>query len=264
MPVDSPREERVTVADLPVRVQVAGDGPPLVYLHGANGALWPPGLNGLAERFAVYLPEHPGFGQSERPDWVETTQDVAIFYLDLFDALGLSQVNLVGQSLGGWIAAELASLCGHHLRRLVLVDAAGLRIPGEQRVDMFAIPPDQLVRTIYHDQAFAGRLLAIEPSPEMIRAQVRNRNMTARLSWNPYLCNPALQPRLRRITVPTLVVWGAQDRLIPVSHAYAYAEAIPDARVALIEACGHVPATEQPAEFSRIIGEFLAEEEGKA
>lgn len=255
----SPREERVTVAGVPVRVQVAGAGPSLVYLHGANGAVWPPGLDGLSGRFRVYLPEHPGFGESERPEWIETTQDLALFYLDFFDALGLTGLNLVGQSLGGWIAAELASLCGHHLRRLVLVDAAGLRRPDEQRIDMFALPPDQLVRTIYHDPALAERVLAVEPTPAMIRVQVRNRNMTARLGWNPYLSNPALRARLRRIGVPTLVVWGAQDRLIPPSHAYAYAEGIPGARVALIEGCGHVPATEQPGEFARVVGDFLSE-----
>lgn len=259
----SPRDEHGTVAGTAVRMQVAGDGAPLVYLHGANGALWPPGLDGLTDRFRVYLPEHPGFGESERPDWIETSQDLALFYLDLFDALGLVGVNLVGQSLGGWIAAELASLCRHHLRRLVLVDAAGLRLPGEQRIDLFALPPDQLARIIYYDPALAERLLAIEPTPELVRAQIRNRNMTARLGWNPYLSNPVLQSRLRRIRVPTLIVWGAQDRLIPVSHAYAYHVAIPEARVALVEACGHLPATEQPAEFARIVGEFLAGEQGK-
>jgi pimeloyl-ACP methyl ester carboxylesterase len=259
----SPSEEQVTVVGVPVRVQMAGEGPPLVYLHGANGAVWPPGLDGLSGRFRVYLPEHPGFGESERPEWVETTQDLALFYLDLFEAMGLSGVNLVGQSLGGWIAAELASLCGHDLRRLVLVDAAGLRLPDEQRIDMFAMPPDQLVRTIYHDQVLAERVLAVAPTPDVIRAQVRNRNMTARLGWNPYLSDPALLPRLRRINVPTLVVWGAQDRLIPPSHARAYVEAIPGARLALIEDCGHVPATERPEEFARVVGDFLSDQEAE-
>ena len=252
------QEQAVEVAGITARVQVAGDGPPLVHLHGANGRAWLPGVELLSQRFRVYLPEHPGFGDTERPDWLETAQDMAIFYLDLFEAIGLDAVNLVGQSLGGWIAAELASLCAHPLRRLVLVDAAGLRLPGEQRqVDMFALSPADLVRSIYHDPELAERVLAIEPAPEQMRAQVRGRNMTARLGWNPYLSNPALRARLRRVPVPTLVVWGAQDRLIPVAHAYAFAQAIPDARVALIEACGHIPAMEQPGEFARVVSEFL-------
>jgi pimeloyl-ACP methyl ester carboxylesterase len=125
-------------------------------------------------------------------------------------------------------------------------------------MDMFALSPADLVRSIYHDPALVERVLAIEPTPEQMRAQVRARNMTARLGWNPYLCNPALRARLRRVPVPTLVVWGAQDRLIPVAHAYAFAQAIPDARVALIEACGHVPAMEQPGEFAHVVSEFLA------
>lgn len=242
-----------------VRVEVRGAGPPLVYLHGSNGAFWTPGVEALAERFTVYLPEHPGYGLSERPEWIETVRDLALVYLDLFEALDLRDVNLVGQSLGGWIAAELASLCSHSLRRLVLVGAGGLSLPGEARLDVFAMNPATLTRNLFYDQALAERILSAEPTPEQIRAQVRNRSMTARLGWNPYMADPTLATRLRRIKVPTLLVWGAQDRIVPLTHAHAFAERIPHAELKLIEASGHLPMTEQPAEFARLVGDFLAQ-----
>lgn len=253
--------ESVSVDGVEVRVQAAGNGPPLVYLHGADGAGWPTGLDSLADHFRVYLPEHPGFGLSERPVWLETTQDMALFYQDLFEVLDLTNVNLVGHGLGGWIAAELASLCCHQLRRLVLVDAAGLRIPGEQRLDMFRLSPDAVVQATFEDPAFAESALTMVATPEATRVQVRNRAMTARLGWNPYLCSPTLAPRLRRIRVPTLIVWGAQDRLIPVSHGSLFAQGIPGAELTVIDGCGHAPAVEKADEFARVVGNFLADKE---
>lgn len=254
-----PELQTTTLEGITVRMAVAGDGPPILFLHGAGGSNWRPGYELLANRFRVYLPEHPGFGVTERPDWLETVQDLAIWYMDLIDHLGLAPVSLVGHSLGGWTAAELASLCSHQLRKLVLIDPAGVRIPGEQRVDLFRQTPEQGARTLYHDQSFAERILAAPPSPEMAAAQIRNRNMTARLGWNPYLCNPALEPRLRRIHLPTLIVWGKQDKLIPLGHGELYARRIPGAKLAVIEACGHLPPVEQPDRFARIVGDFLAE-----
>jgi pimeloyl-ACP methyl ester carboxylesterase len=191
---------------------------------------------------------------------METVQDVALFYLDVLDALGLRDVNLVGQSLGGWIAAELASLCCHPLRRLVLVAAAGLTLPGERRVDVSALSPAEVAPLLFHDQALAERSLAVQLSEEQVRAQFRNRAMTARLALSARFAGSPLRTRLRRIRVPTLVLWGAEDRLIPVAHASAYAEGIPNARRTIIEACGHLPAVERPEEFARIVAAFLQEE----
>ena len=105
----------------------------------------------------------------------------------------------------------------------------------------------------------AEAILALQPTPEQAQAAVRNRNMTARLAWNPYLCNPALEPRLRRINIATLVVWGKQDRIIPLVHGELYAKRIAGAKLVVIDQCGHVPPVEQPDEFARIVGDFLAE-----
>ncbi len=253
-------ERHVQVDGVSARVEVAGDGPPLVFLHGSSGPRWDPGVQALAERFCVYMPEHPGFGHAERPEWVQTVRDVALWYLDLLEALGLGQLNLVGQSLGGWIAAELASVCSHSLRRLVLAAAAGLALPGERRIDQFTLSPAALTRSLFHDQSIAERLLAVEPDPDTIRLQVRNRAMTARLGWNPYMADPSLAGRLHRVRVPTLIVWGAEDQMVPPTHARAYAAEIAGSRVVLIDRCGHVPMLERPDEFARLVGDFLAAE----
>jgi pimeloyl-ACP methyl ester carboxylesterase len=254
------RERTVEVNGVPVRLQSAGSGRPLVYLHGANGAAWPAGLDPLAERFEVLLPEHPGFGASPVPDWLESVQDLALHYLDLFETLGLRQVNLVGQSLGGWTAREVASLCGHHLRRLVVAAPAGLRVEGVQAVDPFALAPEQATRALYHDQSIPDRLLVVEPTPEQIALQVRNRGMTARLAWKPQAPDAVWRRRLGRIRVPTLLLWGAQDRLAPLAQAEVYRQAIPGARLEVIEGCGHIPATERPTEFGDSVARFLDED----
>jgi len=254
-----PEQLSTTLDGIDVSIAAAGEGPPLLFLHGAGGSNWRPGYDRLAERFRVYLPEHPGFGVTERPDWLETIQDLAIWYMDLIDHLQLAPVRLVGHSLGGWTAAELASLCSHPLRKLVLIDPAGLRIPGEQRPDLFLMNPEESIRTLYNDQKLADAILAMQPTPEQAQAQIRNKNMTARLGWNPYLCNPALEPRLRRIKVPSLIVWGKQDRIIPLAHGELYAQHIPGAKLAVIDHCGHVAPVEQADEFGRIVGKSLAD-----
>ena len=254
-----PEQLSTNLNGVEVRISSAGEGPPLLLLHGASGSNWRPGYDRLAERFHVYVPEHPGYGVTERPEWLETVQDLAIWYMDLIDHLELAPVLLAGHSLGGWAAAELASLCSHQIRKLALIDPAGVRIPGEQRLDLFLMNPEENVRSAYHEQKFAETILALQPTPEQAQAAVRNRNMTARLAWNPYLCNPALEPRLRRINIATLVVWGKQDRIIPLVHGELYAKRIAGAKLVVIDQCGHVPPVEQPDEFARIVGDFLAE-----
>ena len=254
-----PEQLTTSLDGIELRIAVAGEGPPLLFLHGAGGSAWRPGYERLAESFRVFLPEHPGFGTTERPGWLETVQDMAIWYMDLIDHLSVAPVYVAGHSLGGWIAAELASLCAHQLRKLALVDTAGLRIPGEQRLDIFLMNPEENLRAAYHNQALVERLLAQAPAPEQAQAAIRNKNMTARLGWNPYLCNPALESRLRRIQRPTLIIWGKQDRIIPLSHGELYAQRIPGSKLAVIDQCGHVPPVEQADEFARVMTEFLAE-----
>ena len=244
------------------RIQLlrGGQGPPLLFLHGAaGGGLWLPFLEGLARRFTVYAPAHPGFGRSEDPEWLEGIDDLVHFYLDVLEELGHSKVHLMGLSLGGWIAAELATVCSHRLARLVLVDAAGIRVKGAAVPDLFLMSPEEAQRTIFGNPAAAAAIYPPDPTPEQLEILLRQRATVARLAWNPYFHNPKLSRRLHRIRVPTLVVWGQEDRLFPLAHARAFQEAIPGARLAVLPGCGHVPPLDRPEEFVRAVTAFLEE-----
>ena len=253
-------EEFRQVGGARIQLLRGGQGPPLLFLHGAaGGGMWLPFLEGLARRFTVYAPAHPGFGRSEDPEWLEGIEDLVHFYLEFLDALDHPKVHLMGLSLGGWIAAELATLCSHRIARLVLVDAAGIRVEGAAVPDLFTMPPDEAVRTIFASPATAAAIYPADPTPEQLEILLRQRITMARLAWNPYLHNPKLPRRLHRIRVPTLVVWGQEDRLFPLAHARAFQQAIPGARLAVLPGCGHVPPLDRPEEFVRTVTGFLAE-----
>ena len=130
----------------------AGTGQPLLYLHGTDGlAEWPAILDALVERFDVIVPDNPGFGASEVPAWVDDVSDVAYCYLDAIEALGLAGVHVVGQSLGGWIALEMAVRSTHRLRSLTLISAAGIHVKGVPKADIFMIDPEEQARLAYAD-----------------------------------------------------------------------------------------------------------------
>ena len=255
------QETVIQVRGTRVQMLQAGSGPPLVFLHGAAGAgVWSPGLAELARSFTVYLPSHPGFGASDWPDWLDGVDDLVFHYRDLFDTLGLERPHVAGASLGGWIAAELAVTYSDRIGKLVLIDAAGLAVEGVEVPDIFLLTPEQTTRLLYHDPAKAEQAIArlAHLTPEQTARMSRDRAATARLAWQPYFYNPKLARRLERIRVPTLIVWGAQDRLFPPALGEAYAAEIPGGRLAVIDQCGHSPHNEQPAELARIVTEFLA------
>ncbi|MBX5491377.1 MAG: alpha/beta fold hydrolase [Chloroflexi bacterium] len=253
------REERLTVAGTRLRLWSAGTGPPLLYLHGANGAHWLPGHDLLAAHCRVLLPEHPGWGEDDLAGGLEELDDLVYFYLDLLDALDLARVHLVGHSLGGWLAAEIAVGQAHRLWTLTLVDAAGLWLDEAPLPDLFALSPAETTRLATFDPAAAEAAIAAAATPAAQAAQQRARVAFARVAWNPYLHNPRLPARLHRVHVPTLLLWGAADRVIPPAYADAYARRLPDARVVRLPECGHSPPREQPAAFARTVLEFLRE-----
>ena len=242
-----------------VQLLADGDGPPLLFLHGAGGGAWTPGLARLAERFRVYAPNHPGFGQSdERPEW-DRVEDYVYYYLDFLDALALDRVHLVGASLGGWMAAEIAVGHCHRLRTLVLLDAAGLWLDEAPMADLFLRPPEELTQLMWHDPSRAPA--PPPPTPEAMLAQAKANTTVARLAWKPYFHNPKLPGRLARITVPTLILWGESDRLIPLPHGRRYQELIPGAELQVIPECGHIILREQPERGTAAIAEFIARHE---
>ncbi len=246
-----------TLADGEVAINLRrdGKGAPLLFLHGALGQFsWPAALASLASRFDVIAPDLPGFGATPRPERVTRVEDIAYVMLDLIERLGAGPVHLVGHSLGGWVALEMAIRSTASIRSLVLADAAGIRVRDVPRADLFRHGPTDLAKLVYATGADQAEWLA---NAENAMVHEANRYTLARLSWQPQLHNPQLQKWLHRIHVPTLVVWGDQDRVLPPAHAHALAAAIDGATVALMPGCGHMAPIERPEAFSDIVTRFI-------
>jgi pimeloyl-ACP methyl ester carboxylesterase len=233
-----------------VNLRRGGRGEPLLFLHGASGApVILPFMEKLAERFDVLVPEHPGYGQSDEPEWLDNIHDLAYFYLDFMKQLALRDVTLVGNSMGGWIAMEIAVRDTSRLKSLVLVSPAGIKAPGVQPADIFLMPDEQLVRTLFHDQKLAEVRLAAPVTPEAIDVALKNKHTTARLAWEPRLHDPFLSKWVHRIDVPVKLVWGKEDRILPVAFLDEFRRLLPDAEVHVVEGAGHLPHAEKPDVF---------------
>jgi pimeloyl-ACP methyl ester carboxylesterase len=249
---------KLAVRGCNITMMRGGAGRPLLMLHGAGGAgIWLPYMADLAARHDVIVPEHPGFGASDTPDWLDTIPDLANFYLDFLDQLDLKNVNLVGHSLGGWIAAELAARNTSRLASLTLVAAAGIHVKGIAQVDSFLQNDEQRVRAFFHDPKRAEEMLKHLARPELEDINLKNRTTTAKLIWQPRGYDPHLHKWLHRIDVPTLLVWGDDDRLFPKDYAFAYQRLIPGSKVTIIPECGHLPQAEQRQAFVAALEGFF-------
>ena len=228
-----------------------GKGEPLLFLHGASGApVVMPFMEKLASRFDVLVPEHPGYGQSDEPEWLENIHDMAYFYLDFLKQLELRNVTLVGSSMGGWIALELAVRDTSRIKSLVLVSPAGIAAPGVQPADIFLMPPEDLVRNLFVDQKLAEARLA---QPENIDVSLKNRHTTARLAWEPRLHDPFLPKWLHRIEVPVKIIWGREDRILPVGIGNELKRLMPNAELHVLDRVGHLPHAERVDEFVELV-----------
>ena len=255
-------EEFVDVGGSKVHLLKGGSGEPLVLLHGAGGnAGWLRYVQALAERFTIYLPSHPGYGQSERPEWLESIPDLASFYTWFFETQGLEGARAIGFAMGGWLAAEMAVMCRHAFSKLMLVDAAGIKPQQGEIADIFIISPAQITELLFHDSTQApeyDEIYGQTPSPEQVEIAESNREMAVRLCWKPYMYDPRLSGLLSRVTIPTRIIWGREDRLVPLECAELYQKAIPGSDLVVIDNCGHVPQEEKPDEFVRATLEFLS------
>jgi pimeloyl-ACP methyl ester carboxylesterase len=242
--------------------------PALVYLHSATGE--GPGLavlEDLADNFAVTAPMFPGFGESDGIEQIDDVEDAVFHLLDVFDTLGLTKPAVVGLSLGGWLAAEIATRYPERVGALVLVNPAGLYIKGQEIGEIFNRPPGELAEVLFADQnhpvaqalhAAQTVMDAHQPVPfELVKPQLQAMAATAKLGWRPYLHNPKLARRLYRVTAPTLIVHGQQDGLIPRAHAEAYAEGIAGARLIDVDGAAHLLPLEKPTELAALIREHL-------
>lgn len=245
------RETFVEVAGCRTYLRRAGAGKPLLFLHGASGApVVLPFMEKLAARFDVLVPEHPGWGRSDEPEWLDNIHDVAYFYLDFLKHLGLREVTVVGSSMGGWIAMEIAVRDTSRLASLVLVSPAGVAVPGVEPADIFAMSPEETVRNLFYDAGLAEERLKAPVDPAMVQ---KNRRTTARLAREPRLHDPHLPKWLHRIDVPVKIVWGREDRILPVGLAEPLRKLIPNSTLHVFDRCGHLPQVEKMEELVELV-----------
>jgi len=257
---DALERSTIDIAGCEIEVHQAGEGKPLLYLHPAGGfqadhAFLPL----LGEGRRLVCPSHPGFGRSSLPDWIDSVDDIAHIYLELMDRLDLHRTDIVGCSIGGWIAAELATKTPERFARMVLVGPVGVKTGPADRLDipdMFVMAPPDVQKMMFHDPA----KMAVDPSKlsdDALAIMLRNRETLALLAWEPYMHNPKLAHRLHRVASPTLFVRGASDGLVSEAYLEAYARLIPGAHTAAIAEAGHAPHIEQPQAFAEMVRKFL-------
>jgi pimeloyl-ACP methyl ester carboxylesterase len=251
-------ESALEVRACKINLRRMGKGEPLLFLHGAQGLNGEePGLDALASHFEVIAPDHPGFGRSEDSELVDEVRDLALFYFDLLDALDLDRVHVVGQCIGGWAAMEMAVCSSARLNSLVLVNSAGIRLKGVPRGDMFVCSEDDLLKLLFARHGAAEWLKRWRATPELEDIYDRNRAAAAKLSWSPRLCNPRLDRWLHRIDVPTHIVWGEENRLIPPAYAQALKDLIAGSTVSVLPGCAHLLHIEAPQIFADQVTQFV-------
>ena len=254
-------ESTVNVAGTQVEMYSGGSGTPLLYLHGAGGSLgWQPLHEALSRNYTVYVPSMPGFNKTERPDWIYTITDVAHFNQAMVQQLGLGQYVLMGSSMGGWTAAEMAAMCPHDLKGLVLIDAIGIRPEEGEIAEWFMVSEAVRQKLRFYDPSQVPNYdqYIREMTPEERDVEHSNREMASRLCWRPYMHNPSLPYYLGGLRVPTLIVWGREDAIAPLNCGELYQRALPNATLKVIDNCGHSPALEKPQEFLNVVTEFLS------
>ncbi len=249
----------IKIAGVDLEVFEAGEGAPLLWLHGSQG--FNPNQEFVplfSARRRLIVPSHPGYGQSGLPDWLDSIDDIAHIYLELMDTLGLDKVDIVGCSIGGWIAAEMATKVPARVSRLVMVGPVGVKVGSADKLDIpdiFAMPQADVNKLVYHDPSKApdtGKM----PDDELA-IMFRNRETTALLVWEPWMHSTKLKHRLHRVKAPALFVRGASDGLVSADYLKAYAGLLPNAHTVAIPAAGHAPHLEQPDALASAVREFL-------
>jgi pimeloyl-ACP methyl ester carboxylesterase len=254
--------DTVPIAGIAMHVARAGSGPPLLVLHRDVGTLERlPFYDALARHFTVLVPSHPGYDRSARPDWMRNVRDVAAVYQWLLSELPVTRdagpVSVVGLGFGGWIAAEMVTLAPRGFQRLVLVGAMGLKPERGEIADQALLSYIDYVRLGFADQHTFDAAFGAEPSTSRLEQWDLNREMTFRIAWKPYMYNPTLPHLLGGVTAPALVVWGRDDRVVPLECGERFAKILPRARLEVVEGAGHFVEIERPDVLARLVTGFV-------
>jgi pimeloyl-ACP methyl ester carboxylesterase len=236
----------------------AGRGHPVVVLHHETGTLDDlPFYDALAQHYDVLVPHHPGYSRSERPDWMRSTRDIAVIYRGLLSELKIGKAALVGLGFGGWIAAEMASMAPADLSHLVLVGAMGIKPPQGDILDLAVTGYIDYARAGFHDQKAFDRVYGAEPSVDQLEMWDICREMSFRIAWKPYMYSQTLPYLLGAVRAPALVVWGEDDKVVPLSAGRRYLKSLPDARLEIVKSCGHCVDMEQPEALAKLVTGFV-------
>jgi pimeloyl-ACP methyl ester carboxylesterase len=251
---------KIEIADVEIELFEGGEGPPLLFLHSAQGfAPEHPYVAPLAAKRRLIAPSHPGFGRSSLPDWMDSISDIAHLYLELMDRKGLAKVDLLGCSVGGWIAAELAATVPERIGKLVLVAPVGVKLGPPDKLDIpdvFVIGQDAFNKLLFHDPG-KFRMDPSKMTDEQLAIAIRNRESLALFVWEPYMHNPKLKHRLHRAAMPALFLRGESDGLVSQSYLEGYAKLLPNASTVTIKQAGHAPQIEQTEQFVSTVLSFL-------
>jgi pimeloyl-ACP methyl ester carboxylesterase len=258
---DTLHQDVISVSGMDIEVRTYGTGAPLFLLAGEEQLeVDSPFVNELAKNHKVIMPSPPGFGVSGRPDWLTNPDDLAYIMLDLMEKLGIENAPVVGCSLGGWIAAEMATKDDSRFSSLTLIGAYGVKIGGPYDVDiqdLWVQHPAKVTAMKWRDVEKSKRDYA-SMTDAQLSVIARNTETFARFCWEPYMHNPKLKHRLHRIATPTLVIWGENDGVATTAYGKAYAGLIEGAKFTTIPEAGHYPQIEQPEAVLKALNAFLA------
>lgn len=252
----------IRLGELDLECHEFGDGEPLLLLHGGRGFF--PDEEAMALLSAgrrLIVPSHPGFGNSSLPDWLDSVTDIAHVHLGLLDSLGIHRIDVVGCSIGGWIAAEIGAMAPERIKRLVMAAPVGVKVGSVDRLDVpdiFAMSQGDLAELLHHDPKAAHRDPA-DLSDEQLRIMLRNRETLTLISWEPYMHNPKLKHLLHRLHAPTLFLRGSSDGFVSADYLEAYARLLPNASTETLPDVGHDLLGERPAGFVARVKAFLSE-----
>ena len=247
---------------LSARFLQEGSGEPLIYLHGAVASKgWNPFLELMAREYTVYAPLQPGFEEAEGLDSLDDVVDLALYYLDFLDELEIGPANVVGHFLGGMLAAEMAALCPHYFKALVLASPAGFWLDDAPVADIFVMSDEQFRANMWSDSRSPSALAAMPDKPSQEESSRRQLERAIDLAAAGKFLWPipdrGLARRIHRVKAPVLLAWGSDDRIVPPVYAEEFSSRLENSKSVVIPGCGHLPMLEQPEEFSRIVGEFF-------